>query len=142
MGFWTATLMLFAFSTSVWAEDVALICTSPATSANLYINLDFPEASDDCDISYNDDCGRIVGRYTLNADLAHPLQPVEAERFIDSFDEAFVDDLEIRQDEVFTIRFSRNYFNEITQLKTTVVTVESHVVTEEPSEFSLQCRIP
>lgn len=146
MGKCIGFLFLLAFVVNVKAETVQVYCASTASSTTLLLNpLSFPDRQDDCDIGYNDDCGRIIGRYTLTADLSDLHSPIAGsdgrQRVIDTFDEANDSDLEISDTAEFTIQFEAGFRGQLHTTQGAMVTITSHVVTEEPPSVKLYCHI-
>lgn len=146
MGRTLGFIVAFSISHWVWAETLQVFCASTSSPTTLLFSpLSFPDSQDDCDISYNHDCGRIIGRYTLTANLADLHTPIRGDdsrdRFIDTFDEANGSDLEISEDESFTLRFETGFRSALATPQGAMVTVTSHAVTEEPPSVKLYCHI-
>lgn len=139
------SILSFGIASQGLADEVSLLCTSKENPSTLYININTPEAGDDCDISYNDDCGRTIGNYVLNTDLSLP-QAMETstdkrENFTDNFNEAEENGLEISHSGRFSLHFSSGFRQELTLTKKTAVQIVSYETVRGSGAFQLICVI-
>jgi hypothetical protein len=144
MGYWIVTLCILLSSQALMAEEFRLFCSSTQTTATLFFNpIDTPTPGDDCDPSYNEDCGRIVGQFVLTADLSNfeaSLVDANIERIVARFNEpAAAGGLLIQDNSHFEIQTSQNFLADIRSHRATPIRLTSHVALTGPDTVPLVC---
>lgn len=130
-------------SSQAWASRIEVYCSALENSTKLYILLDAPETNDDCDISYDDDCGRMIGQYVLQADLNHPHDMASPERsqhrYTSQFNEPAGSRLDIDEDS-YSMSLPSGYYEQLRQGAAVAISIKSNIASKGSGQFQLFCK--
>ncbi len=120
------------------ANSLEYLCQSTENQSKLYLRVDIPSPNDPCDISYDDDCGRVIGNYSLQSDLSYPTEMAsdddKREQITGSFNEPNQNFIEVDHEGRFSFRFPLQ-----PNQSPTPITITSFETTKGQDSFKLYC---